>query len=102
MIMRRSISDETQYFCPSGLEAEREADLQSRCLKPGMFWVAGLGTHRCDAGPGWTILSAGSQHLSGYDEPQPCADGCASGGDELLAVSRTHSGPGGLICLRLH
>ncbi len=23
-------------------------------------------------------------------------------GDEFLAVSRTHSGPGGLICLRLH
>ncbi|MCU6392169.1 ATP-grasp domain-containing protein, partial [Enterobacter quasiroggenkampii] len=23
------LSDETQYFCPAGLEAEREADLQS-------------------------------------------------------------------------
>ena len=33
MIMRRSISDETQYFCPAGLEAEREADLQSPVLK---------------------------------------------------------------------
>ena len=27
------LSDETQYFCPSGLEAEREADLQSLVLK---------------------------------------------------------------------
>lgn len=33
MIMRRSISDETQYFCPAGLEAEREAELQSLVLK---------------------------------------------------------------------
>lgn len=27
------LSDETQYFCPCGLEAEREADLQSLVLK---------------------------------------------------------------------
>lgn len=27
------LSDETKYFCPSGLEAEREADLQSLVLK---------------------------------------------------------------------
>ncbi|MCD4562039.1 D-alanine--D-alanine ligase [Lelliottia nimipressuralis] len=27
------LSDETQYFCPSGLEAEREADLQDLVLK---------------------------------------------------------------------
>ncbi|WP_029882702.1 D-alanine--D-alanine ligase [Enterobacter sp. T1-1] len=27
------LSDETQYFCPAGLEAEREADLQSLVLK---------------------------------------------------------------------
>ena len=27
------LSDETQYFCPSGLEAEREDDLQSLVLK---------------------------------------------------------------------
>ena len=27
------LSDETQYFCPSGLEAEREAELQSLVLK---------------------------------------------------------------------
>ncbi len=27
------LSDETQYFCPCGLEAEREADLQSCVLK---------------------------------------------------------------------
>jgi len=27
------LSDETQYFCPGGLEAEREADLQSLVLK---------------------------------------------------------------------
>ncbi len=38
MIMRRSISDETKYFCPSGLEEEREAVLQSPVLKaPGVF-----------------------------------------------------------------
>ena len=27
------LSDETQYFCPAGLEAEREAELQSLVLK---------------------------------------------------------------------
>lgn len=37
MIMRRSISDETQYFCPAGLEAQREAELQSLVLKARMF-----------------------------------------------------------------
>lgn len=40
------LSDETQYFCPAGLEAEREAELQSLVLKAlecaGMSW---LGTH---------------------------------------------------------
>lgn len=33
MIMRRSISDETQYFCPAGLEASQEANLQALVLK---------------------------------------------------------------------
>lgn len=37
MIMRRSISDETQYFCPAGLEAEQEARLQELVLKA---WTA--------------------------------------------------------------
>lgn len=27
------LSDETQYFCPAGLEAQREAELQSLVLK---------------------------------------------------------------------
>lgn len=95
MIMRaKYLSDETQYFCPCGLEAEREADLQSTVLKAACSGLPWLGTHRRDAGQRWTILSAGSEYLSGNDQPQPCADGCASGGDELLAVSRTHSGPG--------
>lgn len=37
------LSDETQYFCPAGLEAEREAELQSLVLKARMCWdvVAG-------------------------------------------------------------
>lgn len=34
MIMRRSIiSDETQYFCPAGLDASQEAALQSLVLQ---------------------------------------------------------------------
>ena len=37
------LSDETQYFCPAGLEAEREADLQSRCLKRHILGCSGWG-----------------------------------------------------------
>ncbi len=34
MIMRaKYLSDETQYFCPAGLEASQEANLQALVLK---------------------------------------------------------------------
>jgi D-alanine-D-alanine ligase len=44
------LSDETQYFCPSGLEAQRETDLQELVVKAwhcsGLPW---MGPHRRDA-----------------------------------------------------
>lgn len=96
------LSDETQYFCPAGLEASQEANLQALVLKAwttlgckgwgridvmldsdGQFYLLEANTS-----PGMTSHSFG-------------ADGGTSGRYELLAVGSTNSGTGGLICRRL-
>lgn len=79
------LSDETQYFCPGGLEAEREADLQSLALLKtrnilGAKW---LGRIDIDHSRQFGQAIYCKRIISWHDQPQPCADGCASGGNEV-------------------
>jgi len=96
------LSDETQYFCPSGLEAEREAQL-TRSGTKGLdrIRLPWMGSNRCHAGSRWSLLSAGSEHLAGDDQPQSGPNGGSPGWIKFLAIGCTNSGVGGLICRRL-
>lgn len=102
MIMRRSISlMRHSIFCPAGLEASQEANLQALVLKA---WTT-LGCKgwgridvMLDSDGQFYLLEANTSPGMTSHSLVPMA---ASGRYELLAVGSTNSGTGGLICRRL-
>ena len=77
--------DDTQYFCPSGLTAKDEAELQAAAL--AAFKVTDcFGWGRVDFmrdRASNKFLFHRDQHHAGHDQPQPGADGGAPGRHRL-------------------
>ncbi len=79
--------NDTKYFCPSGLSGRgREASRQSRAGDVRRRGRRGLGPRRLHDGQGRQALSAGDQHGSRHDRPQPRADGGARARHQLRAA----------------
>ncbi|VFS47983.1 D-alanine--D-alanine ligase [Budvicia aquatica] len=82
------LSDETEYFCPSGLSDEQEAQIRALALSAYQaVGCQGWGACRRHDGQRWSVLLTGSEYRTGNDNAQFSADGCPSVRSELLSVS---------------
>ena len=74
-------SDETKYFCPSGIapsEGRRSGRSRSRAFD--VVGCSGWGRLDLILRADGSVLVPRSEHVAGHDRPQPRADGGAAGG----------------------
>ena len=90
-------SDETKYFCPSGLANHLEREIRERSLAAfDVDRVQRLGQARPDPARRRQLFVPRSEHVAGHDRPQPRADGGAAGGHVVRRPLRRD--PGGCAC----
>ncbi len=90
-------SDETKYFCPSGIADAKEQEIRDAgACRVRHRRLLRLGPARPDPARRRQLFVPGSEHVTRHDGPQPGADGGKTGGD---AVSRSlRRDPAGCAC----